>query len=723
MSPFKRAMFAAVAVTVLLAVLPLASTAVSARKITLTSAGDPEGTVSFKTMGWNNSTTVTIPAGADVLSGSVAISGLPDETDPESYPGTPGLAIGGKWIWRFDGAADGLLGRQSDFVLPPTDDKVKVGPASPAVLNIRLPVAATVTNASVVLEGAGVLSPSLDAGADGVPDWTFSGAFSTGQVVGNLAGPMNDFLRNRAFAYPDSWGNLMTSVPVLIGAESNGTLKVTNLRVIYEALMPVSGLGPALNEAAHGGGPGDITVPIGLYSDHRGRLRLSNISIEYDRPPTATLLLPGNGAIINSTAAQCSWTSADLDNDPLVYYFFLRDPDGNVTTVPVPESSYLVSGLLPGDYSWWVIPGDGLQNGTCLSGEFGFRVVLPGTVPSVLLIAPASDASVAPGPVQLRWTPYSAVTGEVSYNIYLDESDATTLLFQLFGTANNSFWVSNLPANRSYRWTVVPSVSDGSRTTKGYCASGIWNFTLGNASAGGPHPPRVTSAPVTAARVGHPYLYQVLAADGNGDRLTYSLVVFPSGMRIDFLGGAIRWTPEPNQTGDFPVMVSVSDGASRASQGFTVSVTAGTPPPPGLRISRPKEGDRANHSLYLMGTVSSAPGAPAVRTVEVKLDSGPWQPASVAGDGWTFLLNTSKSKNGPHHVSVRAYDGLAYSAESGLNLTYDNPRSVLLDYPLDADPSPVPPIILVVIILMATPAVIYIVLKRKAQGAGRNDDG
>ena len=717
MSPVNRSVFPAVVVTVLLVVLPLAAMTVSAKKINVTTAGDTEATVSFEAMGWNNSTTVTIPAGADVLSASVAISGLQDETDPEAYPGTPGLSIGGTWLWKFEGPGNGLFGRQSEFVMATTDDTVEVGPASPAVLNVRLPAAAVVQNASVFLEGKGVLSPNLDAGADGVPDWTFSGAFSTGQVVDDLADPMNDFLRNRAFSFPDAWGNQMTSVPILLGAESNGTLKVTGLRVIYEALLPVNGLGPALNEAAHGGGTGDITVPLGLYSEHRGRLRVSNITIEYDHPPTVTLISPVNGTVINSTAAQCVWSSADPDNDPLVYNFNLRGPGGNVTSLQVADTSYLVPGLAPGDYSWWVIPTDGLQNGTCLSGEFGFRVVSPGTVPSVSLFSPANGAPLPPGPVQLRWTPYSPLSGEVSYNIYLDETDATTLLFTLFGTANNSFWVSNLPANRSYRWTVIPSVSEGSQSTKGYCASGVWNFTLGNATVGGPHPPRITSVPVTTAPGGYGYSYQVLATDESGDRLTYSLVQFPPGMYIDFLGGIIRWTPEPNQTGNFSVTVSVSDGASRTFQSFSISVTAGTPPPPAVRISYPNDGGRANHSLYLMGAVSSAPGAPQVRTVEVKLDSGPWQPASVTGDGWTFLLDTSKSKNGAHRVFVRAYDGLAYSAVAGVNLTYDNPRSVLLDYPLSAGPSPLPFIILVVIMLIAVPLAIYATIKGRERRA------
>jgi hypothetical protein len=669
-------------------------------------------------MGWNNSTTVTIPAGADVLSAGLSITGLPDEADPESYPGTPTLCIGGQTLWKFEGGANGLLGRQSDFVLAPSNDRVDVGPRTPAVLNVRLPAAAVVTEAGLTLEGAGVLSPTLDAGADGSPEWSYAGAFSVSQAVAGLAAPMNDFLRNRAVAFPDAWGNLITSVPLIFGAGSNGTLKVTGLRVIYEAALPVAGLGPALDAAAHSGSPGDTVVPLQLFSDHRGRLRVSNISIEHDRLPTTTLLSPANGAVVNTTDVRFRWSSADPDGDPLVFNFNLRGPGGNEPTMILTDTSYTAAGLEPGEYTWSVIPNDGYRNGSCLSGEFTFRVVSPGAVPQVALLEPANGAALAAGPVSLRWTPWSPVSGEVSYRIYLDESNATTLLFELFGAANNSLQASSLPADRLYHWTVVPCLSEGSNTTKGYCSSGIWAFTLGNASAGGPHPPRITYTAPQPGLVGHRFSFQVAAVDDHGDTLSYSLVDFPPGMVVDFSTGLVSWTPGTDQTGTFEFIVSVTDGRTAVRQAFTVTVSAGTPPLPSVRIAYPRDGARANHSLYIMGAVSTAPGAPEVRTVEVKLDAGPWMPANLSGDGWSYYLDTSRSRNGVHRVAVRAYDGTAHSAEASLNLTYDNPHSVLLDYPLGADPEPLPFIVLAVVVLLAGPLAIYLCVKGRERRSG-----
>lgn len=232
------------------------------------------------------------------------------------------------------------------------------------------------------------------------------------------------------------------------------------------------------------------------------------------------------------------------------------------------------------------------------------------------------------------------------------------------------------------------------------------SIAAGPAAATEANPPRITSDPPVSALVGHEYRYLVAAEDDDGDALVFSLLQFPPGMVIDFQSGVVSWTPEPGQAGGHPVNLSVSDGTFREYQTFTVTVVNGTPPPPVVRVAYPKEGGPANRSLYLMGTVLAAPGAPAVERVEVRLDSGPWLPAELSVDGWSYFLDTSKSRNGPHRAYVRAYDGLSYSDTVELNLTYDNPRWVLLDYPLTSAPSPLPFAIVLVAILAAGPLLI-----------------
>ena len=83
--------------------------------------------------------------------------------------------------------------------------------------------------------------------------------------------------------------------------------------------------------------------------------------------------------------------------------------------------------------------------------------------------------------------------------------------------------------------------------------------------------PIITSTPSTLAEVGELYTYDVEATDPDGDTLTYSLDVKPSGMTINPTTGLISWTPTAE--GDYDVVVKVSDGALEITQSFTIVVS------------------------------------------------------------------------------------------------------------------------------------------------------
>jgi len=83
-------------------------------------------------------------------------------------------------------------------------------------------------------------------------------------------------------------------------------------------------------------------------------------------------------------------------------------------------------------------------------------------------------------------------------------------------------------------------------------------------------PPVIESEPVTTAKEGAVYTYDVEATDPNEDTLTYSLTVNPTGMTINSTTGVISWTP--TTAGSFDVTVEVSDGNRSATQSFTITV-------------------------------------------------------------------------------------------------------------------------------------------------------
>jgi hypothetical protein len=94
-------------------------------------------------------------------------------------------------------------------------------------------------------------------------------------------------------------------------------------------------------------------------------------------------------------------------------------------------------------------------------------------------------------------------------------------------------------------------------------------------------PPVIISKPVTEAMVGVLYSYNVRVEEPDKeDKLTYSLVSQPSGMKIDSLTGLIQWTPVETQQATHNVVVKVVDSNSvpaSDTQEFTVIVNP-TPP-------------------------------------------------------------------------------------------------------------------------------------------------
>ena len=84
--------------------------------------------------------------------------------------------------------------------------------------------------------------------------------------------------------------------------------------------------------------------------------------------------------------------------------------------------------------------------------------------------------------------------------------------------------------------------------------------------------PVIESDPVTTAKEGAVYTYDVEATDPNEDTLTYSLTTSPTGMTINSTTGVITWTPTEDQVGENEVVAEVSDGSKSATQSFTITV-------------------------------------------------------------------------------------------------------------------------------------------------------
>jgi len=194
-------------------------------------------------------------------------------------------------------------------------------------------------------------------------------------------------------------------------------------------------------------------------------------------------------------------------------------------------------------------------------------------------------------------TPITTTTLGVEYTYDVDatDPDGDILTFSLI-TKPTDMTID--PSTGLIRWIptlrdtypVVVEVSDGSLTD-------TQSFTISVVD----QPPVIISTPITTAKVGVEYSYDVDAVDPDGDTIYYYLVVSPTGMNIDENTGLISWTPTAAHIGDNAVVVEVSDLELSVTQGFTIVI-------PGS----------------LCGTVISEPGGPPVEgsLVEVKDSNG-----------------------------------------------------------------------------------------------------
>ena len=109
------------------------------------------------------------------------------------------------------------------------------------------------------------------------------------------------------------------------------------------------------------------------------------------------------------------------------------------------------------------------------------------------------------------------------------------------------------------------------------CANGIMgfiyyaNYTIGYLKPGcstTPVAPTITDPGQQTSLAGEAISLQIVAADGNGDTLTYSATGLPGGLLIDTSTGLISGNVESNQIGNYPVIVSVTDGTNTTDISF-----------------------------------------------------------------------------------------------------------------------------------------------------------
>jgi VCBS repeat-containing protein len=170
--------------------------------------------------------------------------------------------------------------------------------------------------------------------------------------------------------------------------------------------------------------------------------------------------------------------------------------------------------------------------------------------------------------------------------------------------------------------------------------------------------PQITSRAVTSVQEESPYVYNITAADVEGDAISFSASALPAWLTLVDNGNGravLSGTPDNNDAGSYNVTVRVTDNGSppkTATQAFTIRVAESNIAPrfTSNAVTSATEGESYNYNI---------------RTTDVNGDaltiSAPTLPSWLSftdnGDGTGVLNGTpGESDAGNHNVTLRVID-------------------------------------------------------------------
>ena len=428
------------------------------------------------------------------------------------------------------------------------------------ITNLTVKVAAS--------EGEYPKSPSIDVGADGLVEWAYKGTLAGPTSTGEIKVRLN-VATYAGTPKTDPWGNRYVDLPLKVSAASQGSLTIDQIDIQYDLVVLVNATG-ALAQllASTPDSVPSVTLPIKVTA-LSGKLKLSNVSVVYDMPPTLI------GAIPSTYSVEEDTSKAHLI-DLYGYFKDDTDPKENLTFALVSSTNDTIVNVNLADGHFLSLDS---FNGTANDHWHGTSQVVVSCTNTRGMKTVSNKFSVTVHHVnhspQFTSIPILTATEDQNYTYpaKAQDVDGDKVTYSLaYGPKGMTLG----PSTGLVRWRPegyqvgpqqVEILADDGDPLVGK-ARQVFNVTVKNVN----DQPIVKSTPYSDAKVGEEYMYSVIAEDEDNDLLNYSLVKAPKGMTIDKATGTIRWTPQEGQQGTAKVSVGISDGTVTVNQDFDIKV-------------------------------------------------------------------------------------------------------------------------------------------------------
>jgi len=314
-------------------------------------------------------------------------------------------------------------------------------------------------------------------------------------------------------------------------------------------------------------GPNPVRVNVSDWSSWT--LQDFNVTVIV-HPPSALLLSPTNGTIVDTKTPELRWLVADPNSALVLNDIYLSEDENAVSAqelsallaTNVVQNKFPIAFALKkgATYYWTVVPNDGGNRGRCTSGIWSFTVneSLDNRAPTIKSVPPTS---VVAGELFIYQVEASDLDVGDVLNYTLEQAPAGMVIDQRNGTIT---WTPG--QSQVGDQMVIVRVSDR-------WAYDEQQFVVKVEAPVINHVPNIAAIADQTVEVGKNLSFRVSASDPDpGDRINFSLSVAPPGMTIDMTTGVLTWTPTDQQVGEHTVTVQVSDGKETVNQSFKVTV-------------------------------------------------------------------------------------------------------------------------------------------------------